>query len=224
MALPAFGARVTRSRRANGGARAHSRARTVVLAGIAFVAMHAKPAAAQRVDSVRVAAPQATAVAPQARPDSLRPPISARRAFLYSFLVPGWGQSKLERPVAGAIFATLEASVIALLAKTTRDLHYARRHVADSIIAGYELNPDGTVQRDAEGNAVVRYAPNRFAQDRVDARKQHVEDYIALLVANHLFAGLEAFVAAQLWDLPAHVGVRAMPQGGGAGLSATFKW
>lgn len=190
----------------------------------ACAVLHAAPAGAQRVDSVRVAPPAPAEVVAQAVPDSLRPPISARRAFLYSFLVPGWGQSKLERPVAGAIFATLEASAIALLAKTTRDLHLARRHVADSIIAGYELNADGTIQRDADGNAVARYAPNRYAQERVDARQQHVEDYIALIVANHLFAGLEAFVAAQLWDLPAHVDIRATPQRGGAGVSASFKW
>src|SRR6266536_5646500 len=30
-------------------------------------------------------------------PDSVRPPVSARRAFLSSFLLPGYGQTRLER-------------------------------------------------------------------------------------------------------------------------------
>jgi len=32
-----------------------------------------------------------------------------------------------------------------------------------------------------------------------------------VIAFNHLFAGADAFVAAQLWDLPARIGVGASP-------------
>ena len=103
-------------------------------------------------------------------------------------------------------------------------MSYAKAHAADSIVAGFEYNDDGTLKLDpTTGQPAVRYAPNRYDEDRVSAREQHLEDYIALLVGNHLFAGLEAFVSAHLWDLPARVGFRALPRGGTA-VGATIPW
>jgi hypothetical protein len=57
---------------------------------------------------------------------------------------------------------------------------------------------------------------------RVSAKKQEVQDWVVLLVFNHLFAGAEAFVAAQLWDFPAEAEVRALPRGWGLGLRVRF--
>ena len=37
-------------------------------------------------------------------------------------------------------------------------------------------------------------------------RRLHYEDWLAVLVFNHLIAGADAYVAAQLWDLPGKVG------------------
>ena len=45
------------------------------------------------------------------------------------------------------------------------------------------------------------FARNRYAP-RVRSRRTQYEDWIAVLVFNHLFAGADAFVAAQLWDMP----------------------
>jgi hypothetical protein len=56
----------------------------------------------------------------------------------------------------------------------------------------------------------------------VNARRKHLEDYYALLIANHLLAGAEAFVSAQLWDLPDHVSFKVLPFG--ALLSASIPW
>ena len=39
----------------------------------------------------------------------------------------------------------------------------------------------------------------------IKARKEHVEDWVAVLVANHLFGATDALVSAMLWDLPAEV-------------------
>src|SRR5688572_9527137 len=57
---------------------------------------------------------------------------------------------------------------------------------------------------------------------RVRARKQHVEDWVALLIFNHLFAAADAFVAAQLWDVPARVSVTR--DGDRTRLTATVRW
>ena len=53
---------------------------------------------------------------------------------------------------------------------------------------------------------------------KVTARKQEVQDWLVLLVFNHLFAGAEAFVAAQLWDFPVQAELRPVAGGVGAGF------
>ncbi len=178
----------------------------------------------QQVDTARVAAgrpPVATTNA--AAQDTARPPISPKRAFLYSLLAPGYGQSVLDRPIAGAMFFTAEITWIALATKSAFDLRYARAHERDSLVATYDTNQDGTIRVDTLGNPIAKtYLPNRYATERVAARRKHLEDYYALLIANHLLAGAEAFVAAQLWDLPAHVSIKQMPFG--HAVVASFRW
>jgi hypothetical protein len=79
------------------------------------------------------------------------------------------------------------------------------------------------VKVDSLGRLVGQtYAPNRYATARVEARRKHLEDYFALIIANHLLAGAEAFVSAQLWDLPEHLSIRALPFG--ALVSASIRW
>ncbi|NNG17100.1 MAG: hypothetical protein HKM89_11530 [Gemmatimonadales bacterium] len=51
----------------------------------------------------------------------------------------------------------------------------------------------------------------RIGSSRVDAKKQEREDWLILLAFNHLFAGLEAYVSAHLWDFPGDIRVRAEP-------------
>jgi predicted branched-subunit amino acid permease len=50
----------------------------------------------------------------------------------------------------------------------------------------------------------------------------HLEDWLAVLASNHLFAGADAFVAAQLWDVP--VSLSAIPRPNGAVFVATLRW
>jgi hypothetical protein len=68
-------------------------------------------------------------------------------------------------------------------------------------------------------------ASHQLAYDRaigdtvkVPHKKQEVQDWLVLLVFNHLFSGAEAFVAAQLWDFPAKAEIRPVPGGIGAGI------
>lgn len=206
----------------------HRRAIARALSATFFVAaLGAAPFAqggAQKVDSARVGArrPPSPARAAAAR-DTAGPPISPKRAFLYSLLAPGYGQSALDRPIAGGLFYAAEATFIALATKSAFDLRFARKHEGDSIVVAYAFDADGKVKTDSLGRLVgLTYAPNRYAPARVNARRKHLEDYYALLIANHLLAGAEAFVSAQLWDLPDHVSFKALPFG--ALISASIPW
>ena len=145
--------------------------------------------------------------------DSLTPPLSPRKAFLYSFLLPGYSQSILGRHKAGATFILVEAIALGMIRESAADTHEARRLQGDSIVVSYV---------DASGNAAVTRAPPLFDDKLVRSRRAHVEDWAALLVANHLFAGADAFVAANLWDIPARLGLHVLP--GGAGVSGSFRW
>ena len=64
---------------------------------------------------------------------------------------------------------------------------------------------------DSDGNPVtpLDVQRRRFGDQEIRSRRSHVEDWIALLVANHLFAACDAYVSASLWDVPAHVTVKA---------------
>ena len=132
-------------------------------------------------------------------------------------MLPGLGQAKLDRPNAGALFVAVEILGVAMARKSAADLAYARRAARDSIIQGYDFST-----LDEEGNPKPIYAYNRYQGDRVKARRTHYEDWISLLVFNHLLSGADAFVAAQLWDLPGQVSVRAAPTG--ASVRASVPW
>ncbi len=53
----------------------------------------------------------------------------------------------------------------------------------------------------------------RINSGRAESKKQEREDWLVLLAFNHLFAGLEAYVSAHLWDFPGDIRVRAEPDG-----------
>jgi len=63
----------------------------------------------------------------------------------------------------------------------------------------------------------------RTGHPNAEAKKAEREDWITLLVFNHLMSGLEAFVAAHLWDFPGDLEIRATPGGDRAAvLKLTF--
>ena len=101
-------------------------------------------------------------------------------------LLPGWGQSRLERRITGAVFVLWEGITLTMILKAAHQLSYLRR--AD------EARPED--QRD---------------QELLDAKDAEFEDWLVLLIFNHLFSGAEAFVAANLWDFPGEIAFRALP-------------
>jgi hypothetical protein len=185
------------------------------------IGLFPSPAAAQQRDSARAGVPPATsdtAVAPpkpapssqQPAPGSaLRPPISPGTAFLDSFILPGYGQSRLGSPYTGALFFTVEAVAVLRVRQAQIDLKYAQRHLNDStlVVQTYEQDPTtGQPLRDSLGRFIpATYAYSKYDSALVSARKTHLEDWWAVIIFNHLISGADAFVEAQLWDLPAHV-------------------
>jgi hypothetical protein len=162
----------------------------------------ATTADAQRADSARAAAA------------AVRPPLSPRRAFLTSLALPGSAQSVLGRPNAAALFILTEAIALLMVRETATELREARR-LQDDSVAVYFVNPE-------TGALETRYQPGRYPSALVRARRAHFEDWIAALVANHIIAGADAFVAAHLWDVPVRVGFDATPRG--ATVTARYRW
>jgi hypothetical protein len=183
------------------------RVAVLVAAQLVIVAVAAQ---AQRVDSTRVGArpPKVdTAVTPPPTP-----PLSPRRAFLYSLVLPGYAQAVLGRPTAGALFVLSESIAIALLRESNAELRQARRFQSDSLLK---------LGRDPVSGALVT-VPAPHGDELINLRRGHREDWVAFLIANHLFAGADAYVAAHLWDLPSQVSVRASDQG--TVVSARLRW
>jgi len=197
-----------------------------------LVLLSASPARAQKPDSAAIAAPGSDSARVRQPARALKPfaapPISPRRAFVYSALIPGMGQAALDRKYTGATFFLIEAMSWALLRRSANDERIAKAFLGDSVPQSYVIDPvTGLAQRDSYGKPVVAtWAQTAYTQDLVRARGLHVEDWVAVILFNHLFSGADAFVAANLWDFPQHLGVRAtpLPRGGAAvTVSLTFR-
>jgi hypothetical protein len=128
----------------------------------------------------------AAAPAPNPPPVARKAPIGPAGAFLRSFIIPGWGQLQLHRPVPALVFLGIEGTLAGLSIKANQDVKAARLT---------DLSPDSSV---------------------VTAKKRSREDWLVLLGFNHLMAGLEAYVSSHLWDFPGDLRIRATPAGVGA--------
>ena len=110
-------------------------------------------------------------------------------AFWRSFLLPGWGQARLDRKLTGGIFVAWEGVTLGMSLKTRHELAYLRRS----------------------------------GSERAENKRREHEDWIVLLVFNHLFSGLEAYVSAHLGDFPDDLRLRAIPGGAAASMSIPFR-
>ena len=197
------------------------------LAGAFAVSGAVAPLAAQEPpppDSL--ARDSVTLVAPRLRADTLtrlqrrapvaKPPLSPRRAFLLSAIVPGYAQSRLERGTSGAFFATIEMGAWAMLRRSATDLREVRGASGDTVPGNFVVNVS-TGARTATNPVLPRFEPGI---DR--SRRLHVEDWTAAIVFNHLISGADAFVSAQLWDVPTRLTM--VPTAQGLVLVATVRW
>jgi len=149
---------------------------------------------------------------PNSIPDSLlRPPITPKAAFLHSLALPGWGQSSLRRSTAATVFAAAEIGALYMVAKSRADLRSARALSGRDSISIGDPSLGETLTR-------VPAVPAGL----INARRLHLEDWLAVLIFTHLIAGADAYVAANLWDLPARVSITHTPTG--PGIGASFRW
>jgi hypothetical protein len=195
--------------------------RLAVLAALGCALPPARVVSAQQVDSAKVGARRTSADTARKpldqQSDSTRkplpkPPLSPRRAFLYSLVIPGYSQAVLNRPTAGALFVLTESIAIGMLRESQADLNEARRFQSDSLV---------TIGFDPGTGAPIP-AVNAYTQHLVDVRRSHVEDWIAFIIANHLFAGADGYVAAHLWDLPTQISIA--PSHAGTVVAARIQW
>jgi hypothetical protein len=175
---------------------------------IVLLPAFAAPANAQRPDTARAAVIDTAGPRPE-----LKPPLSPRRAFLSSLLVPGYAQSVLGRNRAGALEMAFEAVALTMVRISAADVREARRMRADSIPVSFV---------DATGAPRVRYEPTIYTEGLIRSRRAHLEDWIAVLVGNHLFSAADAFVAANLWDLPVEVSASASRRS--ADVAFSLRW
>jgi hypothetical protein len=174
-------------------------------AACALLAIGAGVAAAQRPDSARVAAaPRPPSVPSIAGRDSLAPPLTPKRAFLYSLLAPGYAQTVLGRPTAAAVYVLAEAVAALMILESSASLR--------SVFPG----------TDPVTGAPRPRVPSSFPRSLVRSRQAQLEDWIAVLLFNHAFAGADAFVAAHLWDVPARVG--GNQESRQLSVGATIRW
>ena len=161
---------------------------------------------------------------PQPQRVALKPPITPGHAFFASLAVPGLAQARLDRK-SGLLFASFEALSLAMWVKSRHDLALAKAFAGDSTPLSYVTDAStGLPVRDPKSNAlqVAEWSKPRYDAGRIHARSVHVEDWVAMLILNHLCAGIDGYVEAQLWDLPAQVEVRGYP--GGARVGAQIRW
>ncbi|HET9453678.1 MAG TPA: hypothetical protein VFO66_05260 [Gemmatimonadaceae bacterium] len=170
---------------------------TIAIAALAVAA----PLGAQ--DSARVSV-DTVATSP-----AVRPPLSPRRAFVYSLVLPGYAQSILGRGRTGTLLLAFESAALVMIRESAGNLREARRNLADSVIVSYV---------DAEGQPVVTWERTPFSAALVRSRQEQLEDWIAVLAGNHLFSAIDAYVAAHLWDVPLEVEVRSSSRRRGLAL------
>ena len=134
-----------------------------------------------------------TAAVEQADAGARRPPVGPGGAFLRSLLVPGLGQVVLGRKVTAVVFVAFEGATVAMAVRAHNQVKQARLT---------DTSADSSLVTD---------------------KKRSREDWLVLVGFNHLLAGLEAYVAAHLWDFPADLQLRAIPGGVGAAVTIPFR-
>lgn len=155
-----------------------------------LVALAALPFAA----SVAAAQQRPAPATPLPADSAAAPAITARGALIRSLVLPGWGQSYVGSPGRGSIYFAMEAGSLWMAYKTRRELREARDYQEF-------LRETGALEEDETIGLV-------------SAREEQFEDWAFLSGFIFLFAGADAYVAAQLADFDERLGVSPSPTGG----------
>ena len=118
------------------------------------------------------------------------------------------------RPKAAGIFLLAEAATVGMSAKSWIDLDKAKTARKDTIVTPVLDNLGMPVIDSVTGLPKVTVAfrnPNLVG--RIRARRTHLEDWVAAVLFNHLFAGADAYVAANLQDFKTNVQANSTDRG-----------
>ena len=144
---------------------------------VVMVLAAARPLHAQRADSARAGVRRAAADSTRAA-QLPKPPLSPRRAFLYSLALPGYAQSVLGRPTAGALFVLTESIALVMLRESAADLRQAQAlpHATRSSSIGYESEPVTPITQVVRVQRAPRRHPSRTRRglDRLPVRESPV--------------------------------------------------
>ena len=110
-------------------------------------------------------------------------------------LIPGWGQAVMKRRGAGAFFVFFEGLAVTMWVKSLHQQDYLE--------------------------STTDPAESTVEDDPLETKKAEIEDWFVLIVFNHLLAGLEAYVAGNLWDFPVELEARVL-QDGSLGIGASL--
>ena len=160
-----------------------SRVSRVLVSVLALALAGGSLTAQQRTDTSR-AAIDTTGPTPERRP-----PLSPRRAFLYSLLLPGYSQSVLGRPRAGSIQLAFETVGLTMIRLSAADVREARRVSADSIPVSF-VNVDGQPE--------IRFERTAFPGSLLRSRRARLEDWIA--VRTFVLPGYPHAISGDRWN------------------------
>lgn len=151
-----------------------------------------------------------------AQADSVAPPPAAAESVLVAAVTPSGDTLYARAPVSpmGALWRSI------LLpgwgqAKLNRKLTGALFVAWEGVTLGMAI----------KSNHELGYL-RRTGSSSVRAKEKERQDWLVLLAFNHLFAAIEAYVGAHLWDFPPDLDVRAapLPAGGtGVGMSIPIR-
>src|SRR6478672_10983691 len=168
----------------------HSPATSLILCLCLVSLATPRQAQSQQRDSARAGiAPQQQKQPTTPRDTTPKPPMTPRRAFLSSLILPGYAQTVFGRDKAAMLFAAVEVGSIGMARKSAQDLAEAKGLPRDSVVATYKIDPaTGLAVIDPKTGLPVpdTYIASRFTDDRIKARRTHYEDWIAVLLFNHL--------------------------------------
>ena len=197
-----------RTVRARGARRARRACIATMLSLLAVI-----PAHAQRTQPVGISR---TPIVADTIADSLKhPPIAPRRAMIYSMLLPGFAQSRLNRPTSSILFAVAEVLSIGMARKAALDLREARAARQDSIPTGF------TADTVTGAITATGFTQNRLGA-RTGARQKHHKKRTTEVTFHHTTSSAYASLAANLWDFKANVAVTPIPNGAAVGASLAF--
>jgi hypothetical protein len=209
VASPVFKTGVTRPRRAGWVRFPHSPAMAIVLS--ILVLLTPSYLTAQRADSTRAGVTRDQR--PAARDTTNKLPFSPGRAFLTSFAAPGLAQVRMGRPKAATLFLVVEAGALGMSVKSWSDLSKAKDARKDTVVTPVLVDGVQVIDSVTGKPKVTVEFSNPNLVGRIKARRTHLEDWLAAMFFNHLFAGADAYVAANLSDFNTNVEVTSTDQG-----------